>query len=127
MKLHFRSCSGLLASVLAISLTPAFAGSSGSARGGASDLIATSSPAKEMAKPAPKHSMACGQCRTTWSSVTVQESKGKVAQTLPVERHNCGDCKTTLTTQGHGKAKQEVTAHVCQNATGQSMSGCCEK
>ena len=127
MKLHLRSFSSLLIALLAISLTPAFAVGSGSARGGASDLIAASAPRKEMAMPVATHSTVCAQCRTTWTRVTAPESKGKIAQTLPVERHNCSDCTSTVTTQGHGKAKEDVLAHVCQNATGQSMSGCCVK
>lgn len=129
MKLLLHSFSSLVISALTLALTPAFALGNDTARGGAADLIGANPPptAKQVSAPMVKHAGSCAQCRTTWSSVTVQESKNKIAQTLPVERHNCGDCKTTVSTQGHGKSKQDVVAHVCQNAGGQSMAGCCVK
>jgi hypothetical protein len=129
MKLHLLTASAILSTGLVLTLTSAIGADTGTARGGATDLIQSNAPTlQKHTLPAPAKSVAsenCPKCRTTWSQVSVGQSKGNVTQALPVERHECGDCRTTLTTTGHGKAKQDVVVHTCQSSTGHKMAACC--
>ena len=129
MKLHLPTFTALIAATLAITAAAAFGDiANGTARGGATDLLnSRPAPAVKQAS-SPTHQMAaqsCPSCRSTWNTVSVQQSKRNLAETLPVQKHQCGDCKTTLQTIGHGKAKQDVVAHACKQMASGNMASCC--
>lgn len=103
----------------------------GSARGGAGDLVKrapaavavqkqTSTAHCELAKPD------CALCQTVTGTQTVTEGKNNVSKTVPVQKHLCPSCKTSLQTSGHGKAAQQTVAHTCKMAAA-SAKGCCAK
>lgn len=89
--------------------------------------------------------MACSKCTTVWSS-QVQELRPRIYNSyrewgtafqrnrqlassvdpfvVSVGRHFCPGCKSTITTTGHGKHKQEMIKHTCENCGDNSMLCC---
>jgi hypothetical protein len=131
MKTSIKSFGLIVAAGLVMTAAFSAAGSDyGTARGGGADLLKLNqgSAAPMTVAPATQHPMAngCTNCRSTWTTQTVQEPKGNLTRTVAVEKHFCADCKTSIETRGQGKNKQEVAVHVCQ-APAAKMGSCCAK
>jgi hypothetical protein len=66
--------------------------------------------------------MACGKCKSEFTTRTERAPKGAELRKVFVEHHLCASCKTTIVTRGVGKAKADVTKHECGMST---ASACC--
>jgi hypothetical protein len=108
-------------SVLALALTAGtfqiFA--AGSAKGGATALLAQPAPAA--AAPAAKAmGMNCAQCKDVAGTRDTNLGKGAFVKTTSYTTHGCPSCGTKVTTTGAGKAQATSTSHEC----GATSSGC---
>lgn len=88
-------------------------------KGGAGALLRT--PAVSTERNAP---MACGKCKSTFTTRAERAPKGGEVRYVFVENHLCTSCKTTIVTRGEGKAKSEVANHECGMT---AASSCCAK
>ena len=104
------------AALIAVLLVPAaMAQEKGSAKGGASGLL----PPVAVYPGKPAEPMKCAACMDTLVTVPNREVRGGGARDLiskneiTVARHLCASCGTTFEVRGHGKAKRDVSMHVC--------------
>ena len=121
-----------LAAGLLLSGTPNTIGAdSGSARGGAGDLVKRA-PAKVTAASAtvPAHCekarQDCPSCRTVEGVQSVPEGKMNAVRILPVQKHLCAACQTKIESKGHGKAQQQTVSHTCKMPSA-ALNACCAK
>jgi hypothetical protein len=88
-------------------------------KGGASGLMRNPTVRTEI-----NGTMACGKCKSTFTTRAERAPKGGEARIVFVENHLCASCKTTIVTRGEGKAKVEVANHECGMT---AASACCAK
>lgn len=108
-------------SILALALTAGtfqiFA--AGSAKGGATALLAQPAPAAA-APTAKAMGMNCAQCKDVAGTRDTNLGKGAFVKTTSYTTHGCPSCGTKVTTTGAGKAQTSSSTHEC----GASASGC---
>jgi hypothetical protein len=58
--------------------------------------------------------MTCPHCKSDFSVKVTTPPKGTAPEKAVIEKHLCEKCGTKLVTKGDGKAKTEVTEHICK-------------
>ena len=101
-----------IALALALGAWSVQAAETGSARGGAGDLIQPpqNDTCCEAARPVV---MECPKCKSDWLVKTDATARGVNKPTYLVEKHLCAKCGTVLKTIGQGKQAKDVATHTC--------------
>ena len=87
---------------------------------GASQLMKSSTPAADRAKPA----MACGQCQDQFVGLPDPAARGAKRLASLGVKHLCPSCETTIATVGQGKSKHDVSNHSCGSSEDRNAACC---
>ena len=114
----------VLAAVAALAAfsAAAFAGDTGSARGGAANLL---SPIKTDAPATDAIAMSCPKCKDTVVMVDRASPKGRLEK-VALLSHGCPACVTKVAVSGMGRTRTETRTHSCSKAVcGSADLACC--
>src|SRR5262245_52038988 len=116
-----------MATVVAFIIT-ASAADTGSAKGGASELMKLK-PIKTVEdvtalKAEDQVVMACPKCKSIYVTRVVKENKPGQSRQVAATEHLCPGCGNKIAYKGHGKAGKEEITHVCKSC-GSEDAFCC--
>ena len=108
--------------------TTALGADTGTAKGGASELM-NLQPIKTVEdiaalKAGDQVVMACPKCKSIYVTRVVKDNKPGQSRELAVTEHLCPGCDNKIAYKGHGKAGKEEVTHVCKSC-GSRDAFCC--
>jgi predicted RNA-binding Zn-ribbon protein involved in translation (DUF1610 family) len=106
---------------------PIQAAETGSAKGGATDLMnlnrITTQAQAEALKPGDTLAMVCSKCKSVVTH-NVTTEKGHIKTMTVGEKHLCPGCGNTITVTGTSKGKHDEVKHTCSKC-GDDSAFCC--